>query len=136
MTIYQEFGLRPTKTRELLFQFLIQAKKPLAVPELLVLFAKKESVVNKTTLYRELEKLTALGVLQKVQLSAERVSYELATHHHHHFVCERCHTVQKVVFSETVFNVVEKALQKTGNHVTRHTLEFFGLCGVCNKVKT
>jgi Fur family transcriptional regulator, ferric uptake regulator len=133
MSIYQELGLRPTRTRELLFRFLEKAKKPLSVPEILSLSTKEGSSVNKTTLYRELERLTLLGGLQKVQLSAERVSYELATHHHHHFVCEGCQSVQKVIFSETVFQAVERALQKTGNHVTRHTLEFFGVCSGCNK---
>jgi Fur family ferric uptake transcriptional regulator len=127
----QKFGLRFTKTRDLIFRHLKKARQPLSAPELMFLFEKEGEGLNKTTLYRELENLVSLGALQKVQLSLERVSYELANYHHHHFVCESCLSVTEVSFTESIVAEVEKKLLQRGNRVLRHTFEFFGLCHKC-----
>lgn len=128
----ENFGLRKTKTRSLLFETLAGAKAPLAVPELLVLFARQKFFPNKTTLYREIEQLVSLGILAKVQLSSERVSYELAKDHHHHFICQSCERVTKLTFCETTIQTLEETLIKMGKTVTGHTFELFGLCENCH----
>jgi Fe2+ or Zn2+ uptake regulation protein len=127
----QKFGLRFTKARDLIFRHLQKVSRPLSAPELMELSAKEGVWLNKTTLYRELENLVSVGALQKVQLSLERVSYELSGHHHHHFVCESCLAVTGVSFKESIVQEVEKKLAQRGNRVLRHTFEFFGLCHKC-----
>jgi len=129
----EEQGLRKTKTRLLLFTLLYESELPLAIPEILKLFAKRRQDVNKTTLYREVENLCALEVLRAVHIAPRKVSYELANHeHHHHFVCTNCDFVADVQFPEASIQKTERLLREQGVEIAHHALEFFGLCKTCN----
>jgi Fur family ferric uptake transcriptional regulator len=49
--------------------------------------------VGRASVYRTLELLEELGLVQKVDLGGEAAGYERVEpggHHHHHMVCERC----------------------------------------------
>lgn len=126
------FSLPPTKTREALFDALSQSQAPKSVPEIQALFAKKKLFLNKTTVYREIENLVKRGILNKVQLSETRVSYEIAGDHHHHFVCQECDQVTELSFCEPTLKKVETLLAQQGKHVLHHNFEFFGICETCN----
>lgn len=128
---FQERGLRATKTRKLLLDVFQNTRGPQSVPELLGEFAKRKVTPHKTTLYREVEQLAERGFLTKVQLSPERVSYELSGHHHHHFVCQVCTRITELLFCEDVMKGISKALQAEGKQVKQHTFEFFGICEFC-----
>lgn len=128
---FRSRGIRLTKTRLLLFDILQNADRPQSVPELLVSCAKRKVTPHKTTLYREIEHLVVWGIVNKVQLSETRVSYELATDHHHHFVCERCSGVTKLSFCEKMMTSLTVLLQQQGKQITHHNFEFFGLCELC-----
>jgi Fur family transcriptional regulator, ferric uptake regulator len=129
----EEWGLRKTKTRLLLFEVLKESPQPLAIPELLELFIVRKHRINKTTLYREIESLVDLGAIRAVQITPRKTSYELASHeHHHHFVCTSCDAVTDVQFPEESIQKTEALLEKQGVTISRHSLEFFGLCKTCN----
>jgi Fe2+ or Zn2+ uptake regulation protein len=131
--ICEERGLRKTKTRLLLFEVLGESRRPLAIPDILETFRKKGYEINKTTLYREVELLVSEEVLRSVQIATRKISYELASHgHHHHFVCTGCNYVMDVVFPEAVIEKTEQALAREGVIVEKHSIEFFGLCKMCN----
>ncbi len=130
---FQAGGLRPTRTRKLLFEVFKKSKGPQSVPELLQALAKKKYTPHKTTLYREVEGLVARGFLSKVQLSEERVSYELSGYHHHHFVCDQCARVTELSFCEEVLKNVSHALEGQGKYIRHHTFEFFGICELCSQ---
>ena len=127
----QYFGLRPTKVRTLLFECLSEASRPQSVPEILEVFQRRKYLPNKTTLYRQVEQLVEQGVLSRVQLASERVSYELALDHHHHFVCRQCSQVTKLQINENPIQKVILALAADGKQVTDHHFEFFGICELC-----
>lgn len=129
----QYFGLRSTQVRRLLFEVLSEAPRPQSVPEILEAFEKRNYVPNKTTLYRQVEQLVGQGVLSQVQLSSERVSYELALEHHHHFVCRQCSQVTRLEINENPIQRVILALAETGKQVTDHHFEFFGICEFCSQ---
>lgn len=126
-----EKNRRITKTRRLLLEVLQETSRPQSVPELQKLLAKKRYTPHKTTLYREIEQLLLEGVLAKVQLSENRISYELSGEHHHHFVCESCFRVTELYACEELMKKVKAALAADGKQVTHHTFEFFGVCENC-----
>lgn len=129
-----QLGLSYTKTRELLLESLGNAAGPQSVPEIQGSFAQQDYFPNKTTLYREIEKLMQSGIVSKVQLAEERVSYEIAKDHHHHFVCQQCDAVTKLSFCEGILKDIETALAREGKRVERHTFEFFGVCRQCSSI--
>jgi Fur family ferric uptake transcriptional regulator len=128
---FQERGLRATKTRLLLLEVFQNTRGPQSVPELLEALARKSYTPHKTTLYREVEQLAEKGFLTRVQLSSERVSYELSGHHHHHFVCQLCNRITELSFCEDVMKKISRTLQSQGKRIKHHTFEFFGVCELC-----
>ena len=54
------------------------------------IFKKVSDKMDKTTVYRNLDKLTQLGdIIEDFDKSGEK-RYSLHDHHHHHFLCNNC----------------------------------------------
>ena len=107
------------------------AMGPIPVSDLLRRLASRRVDTDKVTVYRTLERLLALGVIQEVLLSGEKKYYELAGKHHHHLVCLSCERVTDWVPDESVLKGEERRLEKQGFRVQYHSLELFGLCQQC-----
>jgi Fur family ferric uptake transcriptional regulator len=128
------FGLRPTKTRRFLETLFRDHPRPYSVPEILAAFSKEGYQPNKTTVYREMEHLVKQGKMRSVPLASEVTFYELVTEeHHHHFVCQSCRRVTKLVFAERFVQKLVAVLEEEGNRVTEHLFEIFGICKQCQK---
>lgn len=134
LQIIRTHHLRLTKTREGLLGLLLAIPTPLSVPRILDELACRGLSVNKTTVYRELERLEKVGIVRGLSLGDRRQYFELATRdHHHHFVCIECDEVEDVLFDEVDLSKQEACLaQKKGFSVFNHSLEFFGLCKTCS----
>ncbi|PWT99009.1 MAG: transcriptional repressor [Candidatus Melainabacteria bacterium] len=91
-----------------------------------------ESAPGLTTVYRALESLVALGLVQSVELGDGEKRFELVTpgEHHHHLVCERCR--ESIHLDQCLVEDLESAIKtKYGFAVTGHILEIFGVCKRC-----
>lgn len=125
-------GHRTSNTRELLIDIFHSTKKPLSVPELLLLLKQKDTEVNKTTVYREIEKLIHHNILKEVYLKSDKARYELAnTKHHHHIVCITCKRVDDIPITDDVEKHEKDIIKKLNYKVLDHSLEFFGVCTNC-----
>jgi len=88
---------------------------------------------DEATVFRILRVFIQRGLAQTIQFHEDKMRFEYAGKPpHHHFVCEQCGSV--ILVSECNVDRIEKILEKTkGVKVTRHTLEFFGVCARCRK---
>ena len=87
-----------------------------------------------TTVYRSLESLVGLGLVQAVDLGDGERRYELVEpgEHHHHFVCESCR--KSVHLDECLISQFDAAVKsKYGFLIRSHVFEIFGLCAECQK---
>jgi Fur family ferric uptake transcriptional regulator len=85
-----------------------------------------------TTVYRSLESLVKLGIVQAVDLGDGERRYELVEpgEHHHHIICKSCRN--SVHLDQCLVEELEKAIsQKYGYDVHSHILEIFGVCPSC-----
>ncbi len=125
-------GHRASVTRDMLIDILTDATQPLSVPEIIGHMKARNTVVNKSTVYREIEKLLNHDIVKEVYLEANKIRYEIAdTDHHHHIMCVSCRRVDDVPIQKDVEQYeksIEKKLQYT---IVNHSLEFFGLCKSC-----
>lgn len=89
---------------------------------------------HKTSIYRELERLCAKGVVQELQLRNDEKLYELAdeAHHHHHLICHGCKKIIPIDFADDLDSQANGIAKKHGFKVTDHSLEFFGFCESCS----
>ncbi|MBI2439590.1 MAG: transcriptional repressor [Candidatus Moranbacteria bacterium] len=130
-------GLRLTRTRRVFVELFTRNKKPISVLDILDEFRRTRQKVNKTTVYREIERWQTLHIVSEV-LFGERVSrYELVLRgHHHHLVCVECEHVEEVEVNERDLHCQEKKMSQEKKFTfLRHSLEFFGLCAQCRAEK-
>ena len=87
--------------------------------------------LSRATLFRVLDLLIELGVVERLDLpSGEHAYVPCATTHHHHAVCSRCGRTAEVDDSGLAVAVREIERQ-SGFRIDTHRLELFGLCRHC-----
>jgi Fur family ferric uptake transcriptional regulator len=89
--------------------------------------------VGRATVYRALEQLEGLGLIQRVDVRGDAAGYERVDpggHHHHHIVCERCGRV--IAFED---DRLEQAIVALGSRpdftVSSHEVTLRGECDRC-----
>lgn len=131
--VWRSHGLRLTKTRRAFAELFSRSPIPLSVPDILRELRRMRVTVNKTTVYRELERMQHLGIIEGRQLGDRKQYYELVSRgHHHHLVCLRCERVEDADVDETELLLEEQKVSREKNFtIVRHSLEFFGVCTEC-----
>ncbi len=86
--------------------------------------------VNKTTVYRQLDKLLDEDKILEVELGDGKKRYEIKSRgHHHHIVCKKCGLIEDLELDEKM--LISRLSKKTNFKIESHNLEFFGLCINC-----
>jgi len=127
-------GIRITQLRRNLIGIFRQHEKPFSVQELLALLKAEKSVVNKTSVYREIDFLLQRGMIRELQLGDRKKHYEWNQDHHHHVICRGCNIVEDVdlkALEELLPKVEQQLAAQTQFAQLQHSLEFFGLCKSC-----
>ena len=70
-------GFRITPARIRIIEMLAKTKKPISAGDLLEDFQKSDNVVNKTTVYRELDFLLEQKLIQEIEFGDGKKRYEL-----------------------------------------------------------
>lgn len=120
---------RNTKQKTIILDILKAKKVPISAVEILKLAQTKLPDLNKTTVYRTLDRLVGEKVVEAVHLESGLAHYELASgrHHHHHFVCNTC---TKIYCLEGCPNEL-KSLLPSGFVMTGHEVTLRGVCAKC-----
>ena len=128
----QRKGFKLTKVRTRLIELFMQSSQPLSIPEVVLQLHRENLLVNKTTIYREVEFLLQQNLLRTVDLRERGKRYEYEDNsHHHHLICINCKKIEDFE-SENDLKEVEKLIKKKHNFsVLQHSLEFYGLCKNC-----
>ncbi|MDI6870687.1 MAG: Fur family transcriptional regulator [Bacillota bacterium] len=125
---------RLTPQRALILRLLFEHQgEHLSAEELHALVGRTNPEVGLATVYRTLELLTELRVLQAVDLGDGRARYELAgedRHSHHHLLCLSCGRVEEV--RDDLLERLEQSVEaEHGFAILDHQVKFVGLCREC-----
>lgn len=126
-------GFRSTKLRTAILKILVEAQQPISAMEIMDSLNNMALHPNKTSVYRETDKLLAESVIIEVDLLDGKKRYELhkAGFHHHHIICTKCGAISCIDMDKDL-ELVERDIEKnTGFKIQSHLLEFFGLCSRC-----
>lgn len=129
----RKVALRATPARLAVMKLLEKTEQPVDANTVLS-FVNKEGVrTNPATIFRIMNILTKKGLVMPIQLQESKARYEMAGKpHHHHLVCESCGKIEDV--STIIVPTLEKEIQKKSKFlIKRHSLEFFGLCKLCQR---
>lgn len=106
-------------------KILNRTKKPVDVSVLV-----SKIGVNKTTVYRQIEKLLSQSIIIEVELGDGKKRYELMSlDHHHHLLCKICGKLEDIKLNEK--QLLNEVAKKSNFKVDSHNLEFFGRCINC-----
>jgi Fur family transcriptional regulator, ferric uptake regulator len=86
--------------------------------------------VHLSTVYRTLEALEALGVLDRISLGSGGSIFHLASHAHHHLVCVRCGAVVELP-TELVAPLGGELEARFGYSLKRSRMVISGRCAEC-----
>lgn len=128
----REYKLTPQ--RLVILETLVQqTDRHLSAEDVYRLVKRKNPDIGLATVYRTLELLADLDVLQKMNFDDGRSRYELndeTVHHHHHLICVKCGRV--IEFEDDLLETLEAMVaRKTDFEVLDHHLKFYGMCSNC-----
>lgn len=126
------YKLTPQR-QTILRTFLDNAGRHLSAEDVYSLVKHEYPDMGLATVYRTLDLLAELGILQKNDFGDGRSRYEFADkdlHHHHHLICLNCGEVSE--FDDDLLESLEAVILKR-NHfkVVDHNLKFLGYCQKC-----
>lgn len=108
----------------------------LSAEDVYLLVKEKAPEIGLATVYRTLELLTELKVVDKINFGDGVSRYDLrkegANHFHHHLVCLECGAVEEI--EEDLLDDVEKVVEKEFQFLVKdHRLTFHGICRQCQQ---
>lgn len=130
-TLLRKASCKITPARLAVLEALQRAQKPMNAAQISQAIGSSHDQV---TVYRTLQTLETAGIIKQITFHDRAAYYELAAmDEHHHAVCTNCHAVEDI--TDCCLSSMEKTALKQSNFasITRHSLEFFGLCKRCAK---
>lgn len=88
--------------------------------------------VGRASVYRVLDELEQLGLVNRIEVGQGIARYEAASddHHHHHLVCESCGEI--VPFEDAALEqAIHDLPEKLGFVMTEHEVVLRGTCASC-----
>jgi Fur family ferric uptake transcriptional regulator len=83
-----------------------------------------------STVFRAMQTLERVGVVDQVELGDGKARYETRREHHEHIRCTECGTVAEVPGC-VVEDAVAEIQKRTGYAVSSHQVVFVGVCESC-----
>ncbi|MEW5692915.1 MAG: transcriptional repressor [Candidatus Hydrogenedentota bacterium] len=139
--MFRGYGRRITVPRQKILSVLNSTDKHLTAEEIYFKVYQEYPTIGLTTVYRTLELLAKMGVINKFDIGDGKARFELAgddkkEKHHHHLICNSCHRIidyhEFADEEKDLIEKTEKALSKTYDFkIHGHLINFYGLCKYC-----
>lgn len=129
----KDSGQRITKVRTQIVELFTKSNLPLSAQEILEDLETRGLKVNKTTVYREIDFLTAQKIIKDLDFGDGKKRFELYddSKHHHHIICLNCKAIEDVDLKLDLQDEENRISKQKNFQVLNHSLEFFGLCSNC-----
>ena len=127
----QENGYRITRARGAVVETVEKSSRALTPVEVYDMARKKYRALGLVTVYRTLEKLEELHLVQRVHQATGCQAFISAGHGHQHLLlCQNCG--QAAFFEgDDLEPLIKSIAKKTGYEINEHWLQLFGLCTNC-----
>ncbi len=137
-TLLKEKGLKVTTQRILILEALeSRPDRHLTAEEIYECVKIDNPDIGLATVYRTIQLLTDLNLIDKLNLGDGFVRYEISSrnkedaHHHHHLICLNCGNV--LTFEGDFMDDLENRIQDAMNFkVVDHEVKLFGYCSECS----
>jgi Fur family transcriptional regulator, ferric uptake regulator len=137
-SLLKQHGLKVTTQRVAILEVLSSRPgKHLTAEEIYDYVKKKYPDIGIATVYRTIQMLSELSLIDKLNLDDGFVRYEIskkdkeeACHHHHHLICLDCGNIY--AFQDDLLETLENRIRDTmGFEVVDHEVKLYGHCKKC-----
>ena len=127
----QDSGYRLTAPRRAIVAIIANSSRALDAIEIYDLGRREHPRLGLVTVYRTLEKLEQLDLVQRVhQYDGCNMYLRAPQGHEHLLLCKTCGQME--YFSgDDLSELIEETSQKSGYQIQEHWLQLFGLCVSC-----
>lgn len=131
LTQLQENGYRLTEARRAVIETIQASARALSPVEVFDMAREKYAALGLVSVYRTLEKLEELHLVQRVHQPQGCQAFISASDGHQHLLlCQKCGKVE--FFEGDDLSALIRAIsKKTGYQIREHWLQLFGLCQAC-----
>lgn len=140
-SLLKQNGLKVTTQRVAILEVLnSRPGKHLTAEEIYDYVKKKYPEIGIATVYRTIQVLSELGLIDKLNLDDGYVRYEICKrsketafqHHHHHLICLNCGNI--AAFQDDLLDELENRIMETmGFEVVDHEVKLYGRCKKCRE---
>ena len=126
-------GYRRGGARHAILELLNEQSCALSAVEIQEQLASRRRDVSRASIYRVMEELEAIGLVQRVEVGRGVVRYEPARHgpgHHHHLVCDRCGRISPFT-DEGLERAIRRVSDTLPLQVSEHEVVIRGACELC-----
>lgn len=126
--LLDEAGHRSGRARRQVVELLAGADCALTALEI----DRRIDSVGRASVYRTLDQLERLHLIQRVEIGADAAGYERvdAADHHHHLVCQDCGRLSPFT-SDDLEGAIEAVGRHTGYALASHDVVLRGTCPDC-----
>lgn len=131
LTAMQQRGWRTTGPRRAIVEQVLAYSQPFSAEELYQALRRTQPSLGRATVFRTLDLLAELGVVERVHHPSGTHRYILTgAGHRHHVICVRCGAAAEFAVC-TVDAVLQEVAEQTRFIILDHWLELTGLCQNC-----
>lgn len=135
VSILQQNGCRITAQRRVIIEVVANSQRALQPFEVHAFSRKINPRIGLVTVYRTLERLEELGLVQRVHREDGcHMLMPAANGHEHYLVCTACG--RTILFQgDDLQALFAKVESRTGYRVSEHWLQLFGTCPQCQRAE-
>jgi Fur family transcriptional regulator, ferric uptake regulator len=131
LTQLQENGYRLTGARRAVVEAIQKSKHALTPLEVFDIARTKYPALGLVSVYRTLEKLEELHIIQRVHQPQGCQAFIAASQGHEHLLlCRNCGAVM-FFEGDDLETLIKSISKRTGYQISEHWLQLFGLCQTC-----
>jgi len=126
-------GYRRGGARRAILDLLDEQPCALSAVEIQDALSRRDRDVSRSSVYRVMEELEEIGLLQRVEIGQGMVRYEPVRSgpgHHHHLVCDRCGRLQPFT-DDGLERAIRRLSERVPLRVSEHEIVIRGACETC-----
>jgi len=132
VNLEKEQNLRMTRQRKVILEELQRTKAHLSADEIYDIVRERLPRISLGTVYRNLDILSELGKIQKLELGGTIKRFDWNPNKHYHIRCLQCGRVDDAPLAPLT-KLEDEIYGSTVYEIVGHRLEFIGLCPECSK---
>jgi Fur family ferric uptake transcriptional regulator len=131
--LLQSSGYRQTEARNTIVEVILETNRALEPLEIFEIGRKRQSRLGLVTVYRTLERLESLGLVQRVHQPGGCNMYLPAPQGHQHLlICTSCGKAE-FFRGDDLTPLMDMVASRSGYVITEHWFQLFGQCADCQK---